>query len=555
MSWLRALRPTRDDALAALISAALFAIAFPPFPFVLPAFVCLAPMALRVARLAEANGDRMVRDAARAGFWFGLLGYAANLYWIAVALSLFTKLAIAGYVAALLWLAPFVALTMAALFLARRHTRWPMAILLPVVWTASEVVLNYLLDLAFPWLPLGLSMARHPMLAQLADLSGVRGVTFWIAATNGLLVDAWLLVRPTPPADLDEPRTQPAGGRAASRVVAAAVLAALVAAYGQYRLRTTRLEPVARVAIVQPNIPEDEKLERANPDIFISRLAALTRQAYDTADPQLMVWPETALPDYLDRHPEWQDSIQTLAAVERVPLVFGILDYRLRGTPPSAASGLEPDYDYYNAAMRADGMGRIDRGSAYHKGYLVPIVERVPFLNPAWFGNLQYFGGFGRGVNPEPFQFSFGKAGVLICYESIFPQLSRRYRRHGAKLLLNITNDAWFGHSTAPYQHLAHMVFRAIENRVGVVRSANTGISGYIDPLGVVHGETELFVPAVRTYLAQTTSVTTPYVAIGDWLGTLCLAVTVVLVGADFRRRRRERSAADARPPAPAPVG
>ena len=254
MSRLRALRPSREDASVALLSAALFAIAFPPFPLVVPAFLCLVPVAVRVARLAEARGkgQSAVRDAARTGFWFGLLGYAANLYWIAVALSLFTKLAIAGYIASLLWLAPFVALTTAALFVARRHTRWPMAILLPVVWTASEVLLNYLFDLAFPWLPLGLSMASHPVLAQLADVSGVRTVSFWLAATNGLLADAWLLVRATPPADLDEPRTRPAHGRAALRVVGAGGLAVLVAVYGQWRMRTTRLEPVAKIAIVQP---------------------------------------------------------------------------------------------------------------------------------------------------------------------------------------------------------------------------------------------------------------------------------------------------------------
>ena len=546
MSWLRALRPTRDEALAALLSAALFAVAFPPFVLLVPAFVCLVPLAVRVARIADAGDDRGVRGAARTGFWFGLLGYGANLYWIAVALSLFTKLAVAGYVAALLWLAPFVALTTAALFLTRRHTGWPFAILLPVVWTASELLLNYLLDLSFPWLPLGLSVAAHPTLAQIADLSGVRTVSFWIAATNGLLADAWLLLRASPPADLDEPRTLPAHGAAARRAVGAALLAALVAAYGQYRLRTTRLEPVGRIAIVQPNIPEDEKLERADPDLFVGRLTALSRQAYAADDPQLMVWPETALPDYLDRHPHWNDSIASLARVERVPLVFGVLDYRIRPLAATAAANAEVDYDYYNAALVADSLGRVDRRSPYHKGYLVPIVERVPFLNPEWFGDLQYFGGFGRGENPEPFSFAFGKAGVLICYESIFPQLSRRYRRHGAKVLLNITNDAWFGRSSAPFQHHAHMIFRAIENRVGVVRSANTGISGYIDPLGVVRQETELFVPAARTYLVESTSVTTPYVALGDWLGTLCAGVTVLLVAADFHRRRRERPAARA---------
>ncbi|HET7459168.1 MAG TPA: apolipoprotein N-acyltransferase [Gemmatimonadaceae bacterium] len=544
---LRALIPSRAESGAAALSAALFALAFPPFPLVLPAFLCLVPLGVFVARLADREGDRAVGSAARAGFWFGLLGYGCNLYWIAVALSLFTKLAIAGYVAALLWLAPFVALTTAALFLARRHTRWPLVVLLPVAWVASELVLNYLADLAFPWLPLGLSVTSHPVLAQIADLSGVRGVSFWIAATNGLLADAWLLLRPTPSLDLDRATTRPAGGRAALRVVAAGALAVAVAAYGQWRMRTTRLETVAPIAVVQPNIPEDEKLQRDNPDIFVGKLAALTRQNYATSNPALMLWPETALPDFIDQHPNWPDSIAALARVERVPLIFGTLDIQWKRpfAPPSAGTGDgEPQYDYYNAALLADAGGRIGVAPPYRKGYLVPIVERVPFLDPAWFGGLKYFGGFGRGIDPEPFVLPFGKAGVLICYESIFPQLSRRYRQHGAKLLLNITNDAWFGRSAAPYQHHAHMVLRAIENRVGVVRAANTGISGYIDPLGVVHDETALFVPATRTYLAQTTSVRTPYVAVGDWVGALSLLTIVVLVALDARHRRR-RTARD----------
>src|SRR5690606_10575692 len=120
------------------------------------------------------------------------LGYGANLYWIAVALLLFTKLAIAGFIASLIWLAPFVGLAFVVLFYARRNTRWPLVLLLPVVWIALEFLLNYLSDLSFPWLPLGLSVAHIPVLAQLADLSGVRGVSFWIAAVNGLLADAWL---------------------------------------------------------------------------------------------------------------------------------------------------------------------------------------------------------------------------------------------------------------------------------------------------------------------------------------------------------------------------
>jgi apolipoprotein N-acyltransferase len=172
-------------------STLLFAIAFPPYPLLIPAFFCLVPFGVAIARRADEAGS--LREAARLGFWFGMLGYAANLYWIAIALSIYTKLAIVGYVAALFVLAPVVAVTGMSLFVLRRKTRLPMALLLPVVWVASEVVLNYMSDLAFPWLPLGLSLARTPMLAQAADLSGVRGLSFCIAAVNGLVVDAWMM--------------------------------------------------------------------------------------------------------------------------------------------------------------------------------------------------------------------------------------------------------------------------------------------------------------------------------------------------------------------------
>jgi apolipoprotein N-acyltransferase len=213
-----------------------------------------------------------------------------------------------------------------------------------------------------------------------------------------------------------------------------------------------------------------------------------------------------------------------LAREYHTPILFGVLDL----TFPDP---LDPSrYNYYNAAMLADSLGRVGTQPAYHKTYLVPVVERVPFLNPAWFGKLRYFGGLARGARPMPFELSFGKVGVLICYESIFPQRSRLYRDEGASVLVNITNDAWFGRTIAPYQHDAHLALRAIENRVGIVRAANTGISSYIDPLGREHGATELFVPAARTYQVQTTDLRPLYVRVGDWVGVISIVTTLALL-------------------------
>ncbi|MBA2683936.1 MAG: apolipoprotein N-acyltransferase [Gemmatimonadaceae bacterium] len=494
-------------------STLLFAIAFPPFPLLVPAFFCLVPFAVAVATRADGEGTR--REAARLGFWFGMLGYACNLYWIAIALSIYTKLAIVGYIAALFVLAPIVALAGLSLFVLRRRTRLPLAILLPVVWVASEVVLNYMSDLAFPWLPLGLALSRTPVLAQMADISGVRGLSFLIALANGLIADAWLL----------------RGQRVAiaKRLAGAIAIVAVMAAYGSWRMRTTALVSVAPIAIVQPNIPQEDKWQAENQGRIQGILDDITMKRIAQHDAKLILWPEASLPGFISDHPEWSSAMRRMAAVSHTPILFGTLDLVWHGPG---------DYDYYNAAMLVDSAGVLNAQEPYRKSYLVPIVERVPFVNPRWFKKLKYFGGYGRGQNTKPFTLSFGKVGVLICYESIFPQRSREFRREGASIIVNITNDAWFGRSLAPYQHEAHMALRAIENRVGIVRAANTGISGYIDPLGRISGETQLDVADSRVYNAQTTSVTTLYVRIGDWIGTLALALTIAgLIWARVRRQ------------------
>ncbi|HSJ62398.1 MAG TPA: apolipoprotein N-acyltransferase [Gemmatimonadaceae bacterium] len=509
--------PSRGEALAAAAAALLFALSFPPFPLLVPAFLCLTPLAVIIARDADAGVSPRV--AARLGFWFGLLAYACTLYWIAIALSLYTKLAVLGYVGAVAWLAPIVALAMAVLSALRRATRAPMAVLLPIVWVSLEVVLNYTSDLSFPWLPLGLATSRFPMLAQIADLSGVRGTSFWIAATNGLIADAWLL----------------RGSRRAIAVRAGLALTLLtaVAAYGAWRMRTIALRTVAPIAVIQPNIPQEDKWQEENQSRIVGILAGLTREHLAGTEAQLVVWPEVALPGYFADHPDWSDTLAALARPTGIPILFGVLDVQFHGGG---------DYDYYNAAMLTDARGRVGVHPPYRKEFLVPVIERVPFLNPDWFKGMRYFGGYGRGNDPPPMRLGFGSIGVLICYESVFPQLSREYRRKGVDVLVNITNDAWFGRSIAPHQHESHIAIRAIENRVGIVRSANTGISEYVDPLGRRHDPTPLFTPETRTYRAETTDVRSPYVRIGDWAGTLSLAGVLVLLAVDGWRRRRARA-------------
>ena len=494
-------------------SAALFAISFPPFPLIVPIFLALVPLAVAVARMAD--GSDSAKSAARLGAWFCVLGYGCNLYWIASALSIYTNLAFLGYFGTLIGAAPIIAAATVALFTARRATHLPMALLLPPVWVVSELVFLYLGDLAFPWLPLGLGISRVPILAQIADLSGVHGVSFWIAFTSGLIADAWLLRRDR---------------RAlALRAVALALTTALVIGYGAWRMGTVELRPLVSVAVVQPNVPQEEKWQEENRDRIVGMLASLTRERMRAGDAELVLWPEAALPGFFSNRDGWADTLAALARVNGTPILFGVLDVDFYS---------DQDYDYYNAAMLADSSGRVREDIAYHKSYLVPVVERVPFINPDWFRGLKYFGGYSRGTDPQLMRLPFGDVGVTICYESIFPQRSRLYRRDGAELIVNITNDAWFGRSLAPYQHIAHLALRAIETRLGIARAANTGISGYIDPLGRLHGTTGLFVTGTRTYQTHAPAGETLYVRWGDWVGMVSAAFVVLVLFIGRARRR-----------------
>ena len=179
----------------------------------------------------------------------------------------------------------------------------------------------------------------------------------------------------------------------------------------------------------------------------------------------------------------------------------------------------------------------------YAKHYLVPVTERVPFVPVKVFraipGLARWSGGFTPGRTKPLYQTALGRFGVIVCYESAFEDLPRYYRAHGADFFLNITNDAWFGHTTAPAQHASHLVLRAIETRMGVARAANSGISEFVDPLGRAYDRTEIDADTVLVGMLTTSSVVPLYVRLGDWVGLLVVLLT--LGGAGFLLKRRFR--------------
>lgn len=491
---------------------------YPPFRFPAVSFVALAPAVLLLRALVDA---REPRRAFRWGFWYGLIVHGSILYWLIVALWHFTPLSALGYLATISVLGLFTG----GLFWFVVRTRLglpgvPLWIVLPLTWTTFEWIVGHLSDVRFPWLGLGTSLADAPILIQWADVAGARGVTLWVVWCNVMIVEAAV--------------AWGRGTRDAGRVIAVAATLALALGYGAWRFKTLPVREVGVVGLVQPNEGFREKWDPAHADSVVAKLVAMTRRVRALARPDLVVWPEAAVPDYLFRRPGWDSTIAALAREGHTPILTGGLH-----VPLAPGGGGVYDYrHYYNAAFFYDSTGNRLRWPVYGKHYLVPIVERVPFVNPEWFSNLHWFGGFSSGTEFPVYQAHLGRFGVIICYESIFEDLPRRYRRAGAEFLVNITNDKWYGATAGPYQHASHLVLRAIETRMGVARAANSGISEFVDPLGRVYAATRLETAAVAADRLRTSDVIPLYVRLGDWVGWLTVIGTLALAGGVVARRR-----------------
>lgn len=506
--------------LIALGAIALFA-SYPPFPLPFISFFAIAPAVLLVRRAAQ---DQDPRRAFRWGWWYGLAANGLVLYWMIVALWHFTPFSALGYLATIAVLGLFTGSLF--WFVARLRLAAPAVplwVTLPVAWTALEWLIGHLGDVRFPWLGLGTSLADAPVLVQWADLAGARGVTLWLAWCNVMIVEGAIGMRET------------GSGRRGPlvRFVAPVVASVLLAlGYGVWREKTLPVREVGVVGLIQPNEGFREKWDPAREDAVVAKLLAMSERAIALARPQLVVWPEAAIPGYLFQNPEWEQAISGLAHASHTPILAGGLHANPREPPP---------VPYYNAAFFFDSTGDRRSHPVYGKHYLVPIVELVPFVPVRWMRRIpglgRWSGGFARGRDLPVYETALGRFGVLICYESAFEDLPRKYRARGADFLVNVTNDAWFGRTSAPTQHASHLVLRAIETRMGIARAANSGISEFVDPLGRAYAATELEQEAVVVDRLRTSDVTTLYVRLGDWVGTLVVAMTLAGAGLLLKRR------------------
>jgi apolipoprotein N-acyltransferase len=494
----------RRDGWAILAAAALVNLSYPPFRLLVPSFLCLAPL------VAAFEGPGSPGHHFRRGFWFGVATHLVLLHWIAVSLWRFRPAASPLFLVVVAGFGLYTGVTFALVGWIRRRTAVPLIVAFPVAWTALEWVLAHQGPIAIPWLGLGTSLSGFPVLAQAADLVGARGLTLLLAAANVALALAWRR-RATP--------------RRATLLVAGVVAGLMLASgYGSFRRRHLPLRSAGTVLLVQPNLGAEQKWDPRLQDSLVEATLALSREAAAGHRPDLIVWPEVALPVPLVQRPGWVAALARHAVEARAELMVGGVDLEAGRT--------------YNAAFHFSPRAfapRDPRERIYRKERLVPVFE--------WLNGVRR-GGAGPLTATRA-----GAIGVLICHEVVFEELARARRRDGAAYLVNLANDAWFLGTGAPAQQAAHSVIRAIETRAAVVRVANTGPSGVVDALGRVRGWTDQNVRVAVLDTVVTSEARSLYVRWGDWVGltSIVAAAGLVLVAA----ARGLITARPARPPAP----
>jgi apolipoprotein N-acyltransferase len=490
----------------ALASGLASAVAFPPWDLGWVAFVGWAPLLLSL------RGVRG-REAAGLGYAAGLTFYLATIWWVINTMTTYGRMPLALSLVALVLLcgvlAAYTAVFAWLLAAGRDRLALPEG-LLPVagaaLWTALEFLRTYLFS-GFPWALLGYTQYRQPTVRLLAAATGVYGISALVLFVNGAA--AGML------ACLCRQRSESQRRRT---LVLHAVLVGVVAVgtitYAWWGWRDVTGGAAVRVGVLQGNIDQSVKWDRRYQSRTLETYERLARLVA-AERPSLIVWPETALPFFLRREPELGSRVQALVAGVGIPMLIG--------SPDVGADGL-----LYNSAFFLGPDGAI-RGR-YDKRHLVPFGEYVPLQRVFFFLHklVTGIGDFGRGRVATVFREDGYRFSVMICYEVIFPAEVREFTRAGAEFLANITNDAWFGASGAPYQHLAMAAMRAVESGSYLVRAANTGVSAVIAPTGAILAQTPLFVETGIVGTIRLRTGETAYARYGDVLAWGC---TVFLVG------------------------
>lgn len=519
----------------ALFTGLLTPLCFPHFDLALLAWVVLVPLHLAVEEVAP-------RRAFWLGWLAGVVGFAGTMSWVVTAMNQYGKMPLAAAYAVMGLLVTYLGLYTALYALAVTWIRNALPAVglwsAPVIWVALEWVRTHLFS-GLPWALLGYSQYRWLPVIQIADHTGVYGVSFVLVLVNAALAEVvgWGRRR-----WYGQPGPFPW-----PRAAAAAGIVLVTVAYGIVLLQESegsRPEAAAAgrlvtIGVVQANIDQARKWDAAYRNETLRQYARLTSEVAGRAD--LIVWPEAATPFLFEEELAYRAQVTMLVQVYGAPLLFG---------SPAVRRDDEGRPYLLNSAYLLGQDGQI--AARYDKMHLVPFGEYVPLRPLLFFLDklVEGIGDFQAGTVPTVFELppkaavpdgpeAAARFGTVICFEVIFPALVREFVHQGADFMVTITNDAWFGASAAPYQHFGMVVLRAVENHVPFARAANTGISGFVDPYGRILAATKIFEALSVTGRLEVGNRQTFYAQYGDVFARGCAIIAAIFLGAARVSRAR----------------
>ncbi|NTW06414.1 MAG: apolipoprotein N-acyltransferase [Syntrophaceae bacterium] len=485
---------TMETIVPAVAGGILLFLSFPKYGSGFLAWIALIPLFWAI------RGVTSIRQGLLLGFIAGMVCHVGLIYWITYVVVNYGYLPIYLGIVLMLLLACYLSIytalfTAGIIFFRRRIALWVAA---PVLWVCLEYCKSYLLT-GFPWENLGYSQYLNNYLVQFADVAGVFGLSFLIVLANAALFEV-------------------ISKKSRKEFILAAAVILIIAGvlfYGVNRSRQIdailKNTPTTEVSIVQGNIDQaikwNDSFQKETIDIY--KHLSLQNMPVEGS---LTVWPETALPfDYQDAN-KFQEEVRDVSLKTKSWFIFGSTSYE----------NSKGKINYYNSAYLLSPQGEVK--GKYNKVHLVPYGEFVPlrtvfpFINKLTAG----MGDFTAGTGYYPLTMGDKKIGILICYEGILPLAAGAYKKGGAQLLVNITNDAWFGATSAPFQHFSMAVFRAVETRLYLVRAANTGVSAIVDPKGEISARTNIFERTAIKEKIKYSDIQTIYAEYGDILVIIC---------------------------------
>jgi len=507
----------------ALLSSLLLWLAWPPIPYsALILLVALVPILLATDNIIRSQASKKGKQVFRTAFLCFFIWNTASIYWVFNSLNAVMP----GWLASLISLIPFglgASLMTLSFWLYYRLSliasrKWAYLGLI-CFWIAYEY-LHQTWDLAFPWMNLGNGFAESHYLIQWYEYTGVYGGTLWILMSNILIFEIYRAIK----TNVQKKQIQ-----ILTIQTAALILIPIISSLFIYFNYSEESNP-ANIVVVQPNIDPYQKFGTMSSSEQLNRLIHLS-DSLGQANTEYFIWPETAIAQSTEekafREQETFISIQNfLSKYKNANLISGLESFSLYDSAETSTARLDKRnglyFDVFNAAVSIENSGTLQ---FYHKSKLVPGVEQTPFANSMSFLKPAFaaFGGssgsYGKQDEPSVFYSQSGiGAAPVICYESIWGEYVAEYIKKDAQFIAIITNDAWWGNTSGKDQHLQYAKLRAIETRRWVARSANTGISAFINQRGDIVQATKWWEPSALKQEINLNESLSFYVKNGDYI-------------------------------------